>query len=82
MRYIGFASVLPMVLGVSLCGIAQASDCRMHQRARRRQPLVPCGPQYVTKNCLRSGDGYGRADLHGDSLHTGNTDSVRSCAAR
>ena len=47
MRFTGLASVLSMVLGVSLGGIAHAGDCGCTTSAPAA--VAPCGQQYVTK---------------------------------
>ena len=79
MRFTGLASVLSMVLGVSLGGIAHGGDCGCTAAARGRGVLRPA---VRDEEGLCSGNGYGRADLHRDGVRSGNPHVARSPAAK
>ena len=82
MRFTGLASVLSMVLGVSLGGIARGGDCGC--TAAAPAAAAPCGQQYVTQDvcvpemvteertCTRDGVRSGNPHSQGRVLRNGS----------
>ena len=71
MKSMGLASVLTMVFGVSLGEITYAGDCGCTTSA---PAVVRLRPPVRDEDGLRAGTGYGRANVHGDGVRSGNAD--------